>query len=185
MLSEQQVVDALADFVRLGSVSIREQGVQRPTFASVNLTETRCRTIQSASGWVDYITIQMGEGSAAQGFAAFIEFYTASGKTDPAVSGLQYRFVLDGALMASQEFARLGNVDTNVNHLSSTPFPAQPRRLNLYVNNGSRLVLQVNNTGGAATTAYAGLFGWYLPNTSMPREAQEGTGFGHSDSWHQ
>lgn len=185
MLSEQQVVNALADFVRLGSVSIREQGVQRPTFASINLTETRCRTIPAASGWIDYITIQMGVDSAPAGYAAFIEFYIASGKTDPATSGLQYRFMLDGALMASQEFTRLAGVDSNVDHLSTTPFPAQPRRLNLYVNNNSLLRLQVNNTGVADTVAYAGLFGWYLPNESMPREAQEGTGFGHSDTWHQ
>jgi len=185
MFTEQQVVNALADFVRLGSVSIREQGVQRPTFGSVNLTETRCRSIPAASGWVDYITIKMGLGAAPQGFAAVIEFFTASGKTDPATSGLQYRFMLDGALMASQEFAIPAGVDLNVNHLSTTPFPAQPRRLNLFVNNESRLALQVNNTGGVATVAYAGLFGWYLPNQSMPRDAQESTGFDHSDSWHQ
>lgn len=185
MFTESQVIGALADFVRLGSVSIREQGVQRPTFASLNLTETRCRTIPAGSGWVDYITIQMNEGKAAAGYAAFIEFYIASGKTDPATSGLQYRFMLNGALLPSQEFLPPAGVDINVNHLSATPFPAQPRRIAMVVDNDSRLVLQVNNTGGAITTAYAGLFGWYFPNQSQPREAQESTGFGHSDSWHE
>jgi hypothetical protein len=184
MPTKGQLVSALVMVAELGSIPIREQSNQRSTFASTNLTRTKTRTVPAGTAWTDYLLVQMGEADAPSGFAATIDYYVASGLVDPATSGLQYRFLKDGALMASQEFSMPAGVDMTVDHLALAPFPAQKRRLNIKLYNRERFVLQVRNTGVADTVAIAALMGYCYPNQSSPREAQENTGFDHSDNWH-
>lgn len=183
--TDAEVIEALRQYAELGSIPLREQSAQRPTFSSFNLTMTKTRIIPAASGWLDYLVLQLGTGQAASGFGAMVQYFVATGELAPAVSGLQYRFIHNGALMPSQEFALDPLVDPNINHAAAAPFPAQKRRFNLELYNRDRLVLQVNNTGGADARAFAGLFGYYYPNQSMPRESQESGGFKHVDSWHE
>lgn len=182
-VARQVVVDALSMVAQMGSIPLREESASRPPFGAYTLTKTKTRTIPAGQPWTDYVEVQMGDRDAPEGYAAIINFYVASGLVDPAISGLQYRFLMNSMPLAAQEFMIPVGVDPNVNHLAVTPFPSQPRRVHFQVQNDQRFVLQVRNTGVATATALGGLFGWFYPNLGdLPRDAMESTGFRQDDS---
>lgn len=183
-VARKVVTDALLMVAQMGSIPLREESIGRPPFGAYTLAKTRTRIIPAGQPWTDYVTIQMGLEEAPSGYAAKVTGFVASGLIDPAITGLQYRLMFNNyAQMPAQEFGIPNGEDLNVEHLSATPFPSQPRRIHLQVQNDQRLVLQVRNTGIADATALGALYGWFYPNLGdMPRDAQESTGFRQDDS---
>ncbi len=169
---------------KMGSIPLREESANRPPFDAYTLTKTRTRIIPAGQDWIDYVVIQLGNEEAPNGYAARITGFVASGLEDPATSGLEYRFIFNNYQhMTPQEFILTNGVDLNVNHLAAQPFPSQPRKVTMQLQNDQRMVLQVRNTGGADTVALGALYGWYYPNLGdMPLDAQESTGFRQDDS---
>jgi hypothetical protein len=178
------VTGALTMVAQMGSIPLREEGIARPPFGAYTLTRTKTRIIPAGQAWIDYVVIQMGEGEAPSGYAARIAGFVASGLLDPATTGIEYRFLINNyQQMSPQEFVLAAGVDLNVDHLAAQPFPSQPRKVMMQLQNDQRLALQVRNTGGVDAVALGAIYGWYYPNLGdMPRDAQESTGFRQDDS---
>jgi hypothetical protein len=151
-------------------------GYNRPPFWAYTFNETKTRPIPAGSGWLDYLVVQLGEspGTAPVGYSLVINQFIATGQVSPIVSGLRYRFLLKGTRLRSEEFDITNDIERHVDHGAARPWPAMQRRTFIQVGNQQLLVLQVNNTGGATTKAFASLAGWYYPNLGdMPRGSQE------------
>lgn len=167
---------------KMGSIPFREPDYARPSYWAKNLSETRCRPIPSGAGWIDYITIQMGQGFAPQGYSCVVQYFIATGLLDPATSTLRYRFTQAGIPLPVQEFDINNNIELGVERASAIPWPAMVRRVYLEIQNDRQLVLQVMNTSGAPQLAFAGLFGYYFPNLGdLPRGSIESHGGGGND----
>ncbi len=166
MFTVPEAIDAAALVARNISIPLREPSYSRPPYWGLPLNESRTRPIPAASGWLDYIVLHLGKtpGQAPDGYSARVQYYIASGNESPITSGLLYRFVYNGQLLRSQEFDITNDIERHIDHLAAMPYPAQPRRIDLHLRNNSRLVLQVNNTGGSPTYAFASLMGYYYPN---------------------
>lgn len=184
MFTVQQVVDGVALAAKNASLPLREPSYSRPPFWAKPLNETRTRPVAAGSGWLDYITLQLGQtpGLAPVGYSLVIDRYIATGEASPITSGLLYRFLVRGTHLREQEFDITNDIERHVDHAAAVPWPAMQRRIYIHVGNQQRLVLQVNNTGGASTKAYASISGYYYPNLGdLPRSSQE-SGGGQEDS---
>jgi hypothetical protein len=179
-----EVIRASARMLKISSIPLREPSSARPTFWSQTICETRTRPVPPASGWLDYIVLQPGKGDAPAGYSGIINFMVTTAQTNMATNGLLYRFVLLGNLMPAQMFNLSPGFDLNVERVGTpNPFPAQPRRVFIIIDNNSRLVLQVNNTSGIPVNAYAALYGWWYPNLgTSERSAFEASGFIQTDA---
>lgn len=178
-----ELLHAAARVAQLGSIPLREPSPQRPPFWARPIVATKTRPIAAGAAWADYLVLRGGFDFFPSGYAASVTRFVATGKDNPATSGLEYRFLQSGDLVRSQEFDLTPGVDLNVDRDSTTPFPSQQRRCSFMITKGQVLQLQVRNTGGASTLAYAGLFGWYFPaSVGNLREAFEATGFAQDDS---
>jgi len=184
MFTISEATDAAKITMRSMSVPMREPSYSRPPYWALPLNETRTRPIPALSGWLNYITIHMGQqpGLAPAGYSARVQYYIASGEVSPITSGLLYRFVYNGVLLRSEEFDITNDIERHIDHLAAMPFPAQPRRLDQHVRNDGRLVLQVNNTGGAIAMAFAALMGYYYPNLGDRDRGALERGSGNDDT---
>ena len=183
MTTVPEFARAAAAVAQLGSIPLREPSPQRPPFWAKPVIATKTRPIAAGTAWTDYLVLQGGRGFFPAGYGAVINRFVATGKDDPATSGLEYRFLVNGDLVREQEFDLTAGIDLNVDHAAAAPFPAQARRCYFLVVQYQMLQLQVRNTGVASTLAYAGLFGWYFPSSSGNiKEAFEAPGFAKDDS---
>lgn len=175
MFTVPEAISAAAIVARNISIPLREPSYSRPPYWALPLNITKTRPIPAASGWLEYLVIHLGvTGLAPDGYSARVQYYIASGSVDPTTSGLRYRFRYNGALLPAQEFDITDGIERHIDHLAAAPYPAMPRRFDLHMRNNSRLVLEVNNTGGASTFAFAALMGYYYPNLGdLDRGAQE------------
>jgi hypothetical protein len=183
MVSLQTVIGAAAMVARLGSIPLREQSPGRPPFWAKPLLATKTRPIPANTDWFTYLFLKCGVDFFPEGYAGVVNRFIASGKEDPATSGLEYRFLLDGDLVSDEEFEIPAGFDLNVDHAATIPFPAQARRCFFNISVNHSLSLQVRNTSVSSSIAYAGLFGWYYSALgSQERDAFEATGFKQEDS---
>ncbi len=185
MFTVEQTIKAAAMAARIASLPLREPAYSRPPFWAKAFNETKTRPVVAGSGWLDYITIQLGQepGLAPVGYSLVVNQYIATGDVSPLVSGLVYRFIVRGMHLREQEFDITNTVERHVDHAAAKPWPAMQRRIYIHVGNQQRLVLQVNNQGGDETKAYASLAGYYYPNLlDLPRSSQETGSGGEEDS---
>ena len=182
MYTLPEAIDAAKSVARNISIPLREPSYSRPPFWALPLNESKTRPIPAGSGWIDYIDLHLGMQLAPTGHSARVQWFIASGADSPITSGLLYRFKYNGALLASQEFDITNDIERHIDHLAAMPYLAQPRRLDLHLRNESRLVLQVNNTGGATTLAFASLMGYYYPNLGDLDRGSLERGHGNDDT---
>lgn len=186
--SEEDLVNALKQTASIMSVPTRPPSWVRPPWWAMPINVTRTRPIPAASGWVDYITVQLGQTDLAPvGYSIRLTGYVATGRNDPLTTGMTYRFLRNGTQLPTQEFDITNTVERHVMRYTETePWPAFGRKMFFHVPNQSRLVLQVNNPSGAEEIAIAALYGYYYPNLGdVGRGGQESHvqgGWGHEDS---
>ncbi len=183
MFTPDQVVRAAAGAARLASIPLREASTGRPTFWSPPICLTKTRPIPAGTDWVDYLTLRSGVDFFPQGYGAEVNEFIATGKDDPATSGLQFRFRKDETLMPVQEFELQANIDYAVDRFAAIPWPAMTRRCTFTVMPKNSLALQVKNTDVVAHIAICGLFGWYFPDLDGEgRQAFEASGYAQEDA---
>lgn len=158
---------ALAETARLLSFPTRQPRWVKPPFWAWPLNETRTRPIPAASGWVDYIDIELGKepGTAPEGFTLRLAAFIGTTENDPLTTGVTYRFKRNGALLPTQEFDITNTIERHLERYTNPePYPAFARKMFLIVQNQGHLVLQVNNPSGSTQIAFAALYGYYYPN---------------------
>ncbi len=164
MLPVDQILRAAAIVARTGSIPFREPSSARPPFWAQPINTTKTRPIPAHTDWFDYVALSGGAEFFPEGYSAMVSHFIGTSKNDMVTSGIEYRFMLNGAFLPSQEIGLTAGVELGVDRLSTTPWPAMHRKISITVTNMSYLALQVRNTSGATQIAIAGLFGWYYPN---------------------
>lgn len=184
MYSPQEAIEAAKIVMRTMSVPLREPSYARPPFWAYPLNENRTRPVPAGSGWLDYITLHLGQepGLAPNGYSARVQYYIASGDESPITSGLLYRFLYNGQLVPEQEFDITNDIERHVDHAAAIPYPAMTRRLDFHIRNNGRFVLQVNNTGPSTVIALAALCGYYYPNLGDRDRGALERGSGNDDT---
>lgn len=179
-----EVIRATARMSRISSIPMREPSSARPTFWSQSICSTKTRPVPAMSGWLDYIVLQPGKGNAPAGYSGIINFMVATAQNNMATNGLLYRFLLLGSPLNPSMFNMQPGFDQYVERVGTpNPFPAQPRKVNIIIDNNSQLRMQVNNTSGVVVNAYAALYGWWYPNLgTSERSAFEASGFIQTDA---
>ncbi len=181
----ETLLQAMAIVARTGSIPLRESSSGRPPFWWKAITATKTRPIAAGTTWLDYIILRGGFEFFPKGYSATVNRFIATSKTDPATSLLQYRFLINGDIVPTQEFDLTAGIDFNVDRTATNlaPWPAMVRRCSFEIPTDNVLTLQVQNLGVATEIAIAGLFGWYYPSLGHPgREAFESTGMKQDDS---
>jgi hypothetical protein len=183
MLTKAEVITALAEVVKTGAIPLREPSTARPTYWSYPLLYTKCRPVPVGLTWLDFIVVQSGVGLAPARHMANINRWVATGLLDMAGTGLEYRMLVDEALLPPMLFSLPPGVERNVDRFSPSPWPVQPQKINVCLQNHQRFRLQVRHSSGVPVMALASLTGWFSPNLSNNnREAFEASGYDQDET---
>ena len=171
-------MDALSQVAKVAALPLREPSSARPTYWSKPLLYSKCRPVPVGNVWLDYLVIDPGKGFAPARHMAIIDRWVATSQLNPLATGIQYRMMVDEALLAPNLFSLPPGIERNVDRGSFTPWPVQPQKIFIALQNNQRFRLQVKHTSHAPVVAIASVTGWFMPNLSNDnREAFETSGF--------
>lgn len=183
MFTKSQVVDAMHQVATKAALPFREPTTARASFWSLPLLYTRTRPVPVGVTWLDYIVITPGQGMAPARHMPIITRWVATGLLDMAITGLEYRMLVDEAILPPSLFSLSPGIERNVDRASATPWPVQPQRIELRLQNHQTFRLQVRHSSLVPVIAYASITGWFAPNlANNNREAFEASGFIQEES---
>ncbi len=137
------------------NLPIRRPSYTEPSFWSRPIFVTRSRPIPANTDWADYLVV-----TGLKQYIAVVTHYAATSVGDFALSGLEFRYRLDGSILP------LGAVDLTPgierNKTGPMVYPVIPRKLYQPVLETERLVLQVRNPTGIQRVAVGAMYGWYF-----------------------
>ncbi len=150
--------DAIDHALRSSNVPGRRPTHEQPAFWSRPLSPTSIRPL-AAGGWTDMLELK-----GQQGFFTRVSGYVATTFGDQTISGVQFRFVLNGGLPVNMSLA--DNVDHN--KISPSTFPIVWQKTFFLLGDFDRLLIQARNTGVFQQLVCAGLIGWIFENSASP-----------------
>jgi hypothetical protein len=183
MFTKSEVVDALHQVATKAAIPFREPTTARASFWSLPLLYTRTRPVPVGATWLDYIVITPGVNGAPARHMPIITRWVATGLLDPAITGLEYRMLVDEAILPPNLFSLSPGIERNADRATLTPWPVQPQRIELRLQNTQTFRLQVRHADVVPVKAYASITGWFAPNLSNNnRENFNSSGFVQEES---
>lgn len=159
------------------SIPFRQPKWQEPTFDSQPLLVTRTRPVPNDGVWYDFLTLSQPDPPEwPKNYGARLQRWVATGLTNMATSGLEYRWVRNGALMPVQDFNAEGTLELAVDRFAALPWPANWRQIDMILLDTDSLVIQVRNAGGGVLLALAGIQGFYFPDLGSQGRARMESG---------
>jgi hypothetical protein len=150
--------DAIDRVLRSSNLPGRRPSSDQPPFWARPITETLIRPL-AAGGWSNFIEVR-----GQQGYLKRINGYVATTFGDQTLSGVQFRFILNGGLAVNMALA--DNVDHN--KISPSTFPVVFQKTFFLLGQSDRLIIQARNTGVFQQLVCAALVGWIFENTVSP-----------------
>ena len=149
---------ALGEALRNSNVPGRRPSNEMPPFWGRPVTETSILPL-AAGAWTDMLEVR-----GQQGFLKRLTAYVATTFGDQSISGVEFRFVLNGAFPVNMALA------DNVDHNKITPstFPVVWQKTFFYLGEFDRLLIQARNTGVFQQLVCSGLVGWLFENSATP-----------------
>ncbi len=158
-LVEQALLAAVQRALRSSNVPLRLPSNSAPTFWSNPLTPTKIQPVANG-GWAPFLVLR-----GLVGFVYRVNGYVATTFGDQSLSGVEFRFVLNGTLAPNMSLAN--GVDHNKE--SPTTFPVVPQQTFFLIGENDELVIQVQNTNIFQQLVIAGFFGWQYTTADSPQ----------------
>ena len=149
---EAVAVSAFMQALRGSNLPIRRPSFNQQSFWSRPIFLTKPRPVSANTPWEDFLSI-----SGVPHYIAVITHFVATTVGDSNINGLQYRFLLNGALLSGTQFA----AGQELNKVGPNTYPVKYRPIYQPVTEIQTLTLQVQNLTGLQRTAVAALVGWH------------------------
>ncbi len=154
---EKQAVRDFVDSLPEANLPWRRPSYNDPTFWSKPLVQPYIRPLGNSTLWTTVLDLS---GNLA--LTAYVNGYTATTFGDAALSDVEFRIVLNGALVSSMSL--LQNVEYN--KTGPSIFPVIPRETSFIVRFNNRLQLQARNNNVAPRYIIAAFYGWYFDDSN-------------------
>lgn len=154
---EREAFRNFVDALPRSTLPWRQPSFNQPTFWSEPLVLSYIRPIGGSSGWVDAIDLR---GNLA--YTARVSGYVATTFGDAALSGVEFRFLYNNALVSTVSLAQ----DIEYSKLGPSSYPTIPRETFFVVRFNQRLQLQVRNNNAAPRYVIAALYGWSFDDSN-------------------
>ncbi len=158
-LVEQALLAAVQRALRSSNVPLRLPSNSLPTFWSNPLTLTKIQPVPNG-GWSNFLVLR-----GLIGFVYRMDGYVCTTYGDQTLSGVDFRFVLNGNLAPNMSLA------TGVDHNKESPvtYPVVPQKTFFLIGENDELVIQVQNTNIFQQLVLAGFFGWQYTTADSPQ----------------
>jgi hypothetical protein len=143
----------IVKMMRGSNLQVRAPSYTQPSYWSRPLFQTRMRPILANTDWQDFLVVR-----GRPQYVAIVKQYVATSVGPLDVSGLEFRFLMDGNPLTSV------TLTAGVERNKDGPFayPVVPRDIFLPVNETQTLSLQVKNPTVFQRSAVGQLSGWLI-----------------------
>jgi hypothetical protein len=163
--TEALAVGAAFTALQRGTIPVRRPSYTRPPMWSRPLTITSAAPIVGGGGWVDVLVVP-----PIVSYRAVVKSYIATTQVGQAVSGVDFRFMLDAAFVDTVQIG----AGTEISKDAPSTYPCVWRNVFFFLTDRQTLRLQARNNSVFARTVLAGVYGWYADSAHDSSEQNSG-----------